>query len=245
MTPDPGADRAGSASLDHAQRTLGIEFGDPSLLRRALTHPSIPDDDLGDYERLEFLGDSVLGLVVTDHLFRTFPEYAEGELAKLRAAVVSGDVLAEVASGLGLGDLIHMDPGAERTGGRGSTSILAACLEAVIGALYIDQGMDVAARFVLGLLVPDIIPAAAAGGHRDHKTLLQEATMAVVGTTPEYRIVDSSGPDHSRSFTAEVIVADKVLGTGHGPSKKAAEKEAARIALEVVERGRRDAGESR
>ena len=184
-------------------------------------------------ERLEFLGDSVLGLIVTDHIFRTYPDMPEGELAKVRAAVVSAAALAEVAIELELGEAVLLGKGEDASGGREKPSILADALEAVIGAVYIEGGWDAAERLVLDLLVERIVEASEGPGGQDDKTRLQELTARELTELPRYRLTDE-GPDHAKRFFAEVRIRGEVRGRGEGRSKKQAEAAAARDAWEAL-----------
>jgi ribonuclease III len=204
---------------------------DLALLERALTHRSYAYENGGlpTNERLEFLGDSVLGLVVTDTLFRGNPELPEGQLAKLRAAVVNMRALADVGRDLALGEYVRLGRGEEATGGRDKSSILADTLEAVLGAVYIDQGLDAAARLVHRLFDPLIDQAATLGAGLDWKTSLQELTATAALGVPEY-LVSETGPDHEKVFTAIVQVSGEAYGEGSGRSKKEAEQEAAATA---------------
>src|SRR5262249_26743705 len=214
----------------------------PGLLERALTHRSYAYENGGlpTNERLEFLGDSVLGLVVTDALFRGYPDLPEGHLAKLRAAVVNMRALAGVARGLRLGDSGGLGRGEDGTGGRDKSSILADTLEAVIGAVYIERGLDEASALVHRLFDPVIARSARLGAGLDWKTSLQELTASGVLGVPEYH-VEESGPDHQKSFRALVRVGGHVYGTGEGRS----EQEAGRQAAEAAWNGTRDGGPPR
>ena len=187
-------------------------------------------------ERLEFLGDAVLGLVVTDHIFRTYPELPEGELAKVRASVVSAAALADVAVELGLGSTLRLGKGEDASGGREKPSILADATEAVIGAVYLDGGWDAAAELVLDLLGDRISDAAAGPGGQDFKTRLQELAARVYEELPVYEVLDE-GPDHAKRFFAAVRVGDRRFGGGEGRSKKQAEQAAARLAWEALRPG--------
>jgi ribonuclease-3 len=210
----------------------------PELLERALTHRSFAYENGGlpTNERLEFLGDAVLGLIVTDALFREYPDLPEGHLAKLRAAVVNMRALADVARGLHLGDYVRLGRGEEGTGGRDKSSILADTLEAVIGAVYIEQGLAEAGALVHRLFDPVIAQSARLGAGLDWKTSLQELTAAGVLGVPEYH-VDESGPDHQKSFRALVRVGGRVYGSGEGRSKKEAEQQAAAAAWSAISTG--------
>jgi ribonuclease-3 len=213
---------------------LGVPLH-PDLLERALTHRSYAYENGGlpTNERLEFLGDSVLGLIVTDTLFREHPDLPEGQLAKLRAAVVQMRALAGVARGLDLGTYIRLGRGEEGTGGRDKPSILADTLEALIGAVYTDRGLEVAGELVHRLFDPVIANSARLGAGLDWKTSLQELTAAEFLGVPEYR-VEESGPDHQKTFRATVRVAGRTYGTGEGKSKKEAEQQAAEAAYTVI-----------
>ena len=185
-------------------------------------------------ERLEFLGDAVLGLVVTDHIFRTYPDLPEGELAKVRAAVVNAGALAELAAELELGRALHLGKGEDASGGREKPSILADAMEAVIGAVYMDGGYDAARSLIMGLLGDRIEEAAAGPGGQDFKTRLQELAARRFDQLPQYA-VDDEGPDHAKRFFATVRIAGDVRGSGEGRSKKQAEQAAARVAWEALQ----------
>ena len=231
-------------SREDLQQILGLRFRDPVLLQLALTHRShaFEAGGLPTNERLEFLGDSVLGLVVTDAIFRMLPEAPEGRLAKIRAAAVNTSSLAQVARGLGVGQEVLLGRGEEMSGGRDKDSILADTLEAIIGAAYLDGGIDVAAALVGRLfrdLLRDIVERRES---LDAKTSLQELTAAALGSVPVYTVTEQ-GPDHNKAFTARVAVDGEELGLGQGRSKKEAEQAAARSAYSVL-RGRSSHGAS-
>ncbi|MFB7591460.1 ribonuclease III [Streptomyces sp. NPDC056169] len=225
---DDKTDHASSHTL--LEGRLGYRL-ESALLVRALTHRSFAYENGGlpTNERLEFLGDSVLGLVVTDTLYRTHPDLPEGQLAKLRAAVVNSRALAEVGRGLELGSFIRLGRGEEGTGGRDKASILADTLEAVIGAVYLDQGLEVASELVHRLFDPLIEKSSNLGAGLDWKTSLQELTAAEGLGVPEY-LVTEEGPDHEKVFTAAARVGGVSYGTGTGRSKKEAEQQAAEAA---------------
>jgi ribonuclease-3 len=210
---------------------------DESLLLRALTHRSYAYENGGlpNNERLEFLGDSVLGLVVTDSLFGAHPDLAEGQLARLRAAVVNMRALAEVARTLGLGEYIFLGRGEESTGGRDKASILADTMEAVIAAVYLSAGLPAATTFVHHLLDPLMESSASLGAGLDWKTSLQELTASGSLGVPEYRVTEE-GPDHQKSFHAESVVGSELMGSGSGSSKKEAEQMAAEVAWTELNR---------
>jgi ribonuclease-3 len=205
---------------------------EPALLERALTHRSYAYEHGGlpTNERLEFLGDAVLGLAVTDALYRTHPDLAEGQLAKLRASVVNTRALAGVARELGLGRWLRLGRGEETTGGRDKNSILADTTEALLGAVYLDRGVDAAVALVQRLFGPLMRAAAQDGAALDWKTALQELSATRALGVPDYRLAES-GPDHEKSFTAVVHVAGRPRGEGDGRSKKEAEQRAAEAAF--------------
>ncbi len=213
---------------------LGVQLS-ADLLTLALTHRSYAYENGGlePNERLEFLGDAVLGLVVTDHLYLTHPDQPEGQLAKLRASVVNMNALAGVARGLGLGEHILLGRGEELTGGRDKASILADTTEALIGAVYLEHGVDTARKVVHRLFDPLLIEAPLLGAGLDWKTSLQELTAATDLGVPDYR-VDENGPDHSKEFTATVVVAGTDRGAGRGRTKKEAEQQAAEAAWRML-----------
>ncbi len=215
---------------------LGHRFASPDLLSEALAHRSWCAEHGGaaSNERLEFLGDAVLGLVVAEHTFRTHPELSDGLLSKTRAAVVNSRVLAEVATDLGIPDHLRLGKGEDASGGRAKESILADTMEACIGAVYLDGGMDDARDLVLGLLEVRIAVAVGEPGESDHKSRLQEETVALGRGVPRYEVV-GSGPDHARRYLATVYVAGQRLGTGEGRSKKDAEQVAAQAACGSLE----------
>jgi len=212
---------------------LGRPFGDRELLARAMAHRSWCAEVPGNLsnERLEFLGDAVLGLVVTDYLYRTYPDLPEGQLAQVRASVVNAEALAEVAAEIDLGSELLLGKGEDASGGREKPSILSDAMEAVIGAVYIDGGWDAAEELVMRLLGERIIEGAAGPGGHDYKTRLQEHCARVFDELPRYHH-DSEGPDHAKRFIATVSIKGEVVGRGEGRSKKQAEQAAARMAWE-------------
>lgn len=220
------------------EQRIGHRFSNRDLLARALTHRSYANEhrelSTGDNERLEFLGDAVLGLIVGHRLY-LLPEGAdEGDLSRLRADLVSAPSLARLARQLALGDCLLLGRGEERGGGRDRENLLADGLEAVVGAVFLDAGYA-AAEAVVGRLFASLLQlSAVAPGHDDYKTRLQELLQARRQQRPEYRLVTTSGPDHQRCYEMEVLVAETVLGRGKGSTKKRAEQEAARWALESL-----------
>lgn len=230
-----GKQRPVVALVDSLEGIIG-ERVDESLLSRALTHRSYAYENGGvpHNERLEFLGDSVLGVVVTDTLYRQHDELPEGQLAKMRSAVVNSNALAQVGGELGLGQYLALGRGEETTGGREKSSILADTTEAVIGAVYLSCGLDCAATLVHHLLDPLMDVSARLGAGLDWKTSLQELTSELGIGVPTYSI-DESGPDHLKVFTATVHAGDdEVLGAGTGRSKKVAEQKAAEVAWTLL-----------
>jgi ribonuclease-3 len=217
--------------VDVIEAALGHRFGNPDLVTLALTHRSYAaEHDLEvSYERLEFLGDAVLQLIVTRYLYDTFADLAEGEMAKVRAAVVNQKTLAGIARDLTLGEHVLLGQGEETSGGRNKDSILADVVESLLGAIYLDGGYEPAAALVLRLWVPFINDRATAPGRLDHKTRLQEV-LAQRGLHPRYEIAET-GPDHAKIFTAELWVDGDLLGKGEGSSKKRAEQAAAKDAM--------------
>jgi ribonuclease-3 len=230
--------RAKGGRTTPLEQRLGTRIRDRTLFETALTHRSFAYEQgrTETNERLEFLGDAVLGIVVTDALYREYPGLPEGDLAKMRAALVNMTVLADVARGIGLGEAVLLGRGEAMTGGRTKPSILADTLEAVFGAIYLDRGMDESARVVLHLFLPRIRGQVEGGTVQDYKTSLQELAAARIGSLPEYRI-EEAGPDHAKRFTATVVLGGREYGTGEGRSKKEAEQAAARVAVSRLRGG--------
>lgn len=217
---------------------LDYNFRDNKLLQTALTHSSYANEAKEKTqfnERLEFLGDSVLSLIVSDFLYRTYPDLSEGELSKVRAGVVSEVSLAQVARKLNLGAYMRLGKGEENIGGRNRASVLADAVESIIGAIYLDGGLQQAGRFVLRLLTPAIESQIAGKGRKDYKTDLQELLQSRSSLEITYRIVGETGPDHDKWFTAAVYHGDKPIGQGQGKSKKEAEQQAAHAALRSMD----------
>jgi ribonuclease-3 len=225
----------GPQGYDDLRQALGDPVLDPGLLDRALTHRSYAYENGGlpTNERLEFLGDSVLGVVVTEALYTTHPDLSEGQLAKLRAAVVNARALADVARTIGLGEHVKLGRGEEITGGRAKSSILSDTVEAVIGAVYLSGGFEVAGRVVHQLFDPLMAAAAGLGAGLDWKTSLQELSAEHALGVPEY-LIEDSGPDHAKTFTARVLVGGDSYGHGTGRSKKEAEQQAAETAYREI-----------
>ncbi|MFW5737030.1 MAG: ribonuclease III [Halanaerobium sp.] len=224
--------------IEEFEKSLDLNFNNKLLIQRALTHKSYPNENrrlnLKDNERLEFLGDSVLSLSVSTYIFKKFSNLPEGELAKMRAVIVSAPILAEVAKRIELGQFLFLGRGEEMTGGRERDSILADTMEAIFGALYLDQGFGAAADFILELLKVDIINVAEGNHIQDYKTMLQEVVQENGNLRPEYEVVDEEGPDHNKTFIVAVKLNKDSLGSGQGSSKKEAEQEAAKVALDKL-----------
>ncbi|TVQ98419.1 MAG: ribonuclease III [Deltaproteobacteria bacterium] len=232
---EPRADgEGGRAPLDALEQRLGVRFRDRLLLETALTHPSFAAEvsgDVADYQRLEFLGDAIVGTVTSELLFRRFPDEPEGQLSRLRSRIVSRSSLSRVARSLSLGEAIRLGRGEEQSAGRDKDRILTDVFEAVVGALYLDQGFS-ATRELLGrVLEPALDRVTASPERRDHKSALQELCQSRWRKTPAYRIVEEHGPPHETVFTAVAVVDERELGRGSGRSKQLAQQDAARDAL--------------
>ena len=221
--------------LSELQAKLHHQFNTPDLLEQALTHRSYlnehPDYTLGHNERLEFLGDAVLDLVVIDMLYIRFPEMTEGQLTRLRAALVRTESLAKMAIIFDLGDYLKLARGEDENGGRTRTTTLCNTFEAVMGALYLDAGLDHVRELIRPLFAEMADEVIAAARDKDAKSRLQEWTQAETGLTPIYHTVAAEGEDHDKTFTVEVSLGDKVVGWGNGKSKQSAEQAAAQQAL--------------
>ncbi|MFC2034832.1 ribonuclease III [Chloroflexota bacterium] len=220
------------------QRTLGVSFNNTSLLKQALVHSSYinenPSFTTASNERLEFLGDAVLGLIVAEKLFQDSSRRTEGEMTKLRAALIRRETLTRMAKIIGLGDHLYIGKGEETSSGRHKSANLAAALEAVIAAIFLDNGLATTRDFILRLLRTELQKVISQGTEIDYKSEFQELIQAREQQTPNYRIIETTGPDHAKTFTVEVRLGETVLGKGSGKSKKAAESEAARSALEKL-----------
>lgn len=223
--------------LTRLQERLGVQFKDLTRLRRALTHRSAAGDNAFDSnERLEFLGDSVVGLVICENLFRLFPGYSEGNLAKSKAYIVSESALADAAQALGLEEFMVMSASEAASGGRRRRSILSDAFEAVVAAIYLDCGIVAARRVVRKSLQPAFDEVAHDEHRRDYKSSLQEHTQARLRLTPIYRTVDELGHEHDKTFVAQAVVGETIIGSGQGKSKKEAEQAAAFNALDNLPR---------
>lgn len=223
-------------SIREFQGKIDYFFGDEKLLREALTHTSYINENrkrsLKPNERLEFLGDSILGVIISIYLFQKRTDLPEGELSKIRASIVCEDSLHQVAKKIDVGKYLYMGKGEEMTGGRKRGSILSDVVEAIIAAIYLDGGMEEASRFIFSHM-QDIIDKAARGKlDKDYKTQLQELIQRQPGKSLEYRLIGEKGPDHCKFFTVELLINGEQEAVGEGRSKKEAEKQAARSALE-------------
>ncbi len=224
---------------------MGVRFLDPKLLQRALIHGSVLNEEpdraeLESNERLEFLGDAVLGQAVATWLYDEMPDAPEGELTRARSALVSRATLSAVARSIDLGNALELGRGEEAGGGRDRDANLADALEAVMAAIYLDRGGTEAFSFIKGLLRPWMGEAREARGTPDAKTRLQEVVQARHKELPRYRTIDERGPSHEKEFTVQVIVQGEVVGTGTGPNKRAAEQTAAGMALGTISPDERD-----
>jgi ribonuclease-3 len=226
-------------AIDALLKVLGIKLDNPALLERALVHSSFinenPGSAPGHNERLEFLGDAVLDCIVAEKLYQELPDLSEGDLTKLRAALVRRDTLAGIARDIDLGAFLAMGKGEEASGGRERALNLAGALEAVIAAVYLDRGLAVTAELVFRLLGDVWAEAVRRDTGTDYKSRLQEVVQSRWQLTPSYRLIEETGPDHAKTFTVEVQAGRRVLGSGRGKSKKLAETEAARAALAHLE----------
>jgi ribonuclease-3 len=219
------------------EKSAGVTFKDKNLLKQAFTHRSYINENRGSSlehnERLEFLGDAVLELVITDYLYGRLKDSNEGELTSLRSALVNADTCSLVAQTLGANEFLLLSKGEAKDTGRARQYILANTLEAIIGAIYIDQGYEMAKKFILTHVAPLVEGILKNGTWIDAKSLFQEKAQEYLGATPLYKTISESGPDHDKHFTVGVYIVDKLYGKGEGKSKQDAEQEAAREALEV------------
>jgi ribonuclease-3 len=225
-------------NLELFEKSIEVNFTDKALLRQAFVHRSYlnenPDFPGGHNERLEFLGDAVLELIVTEYLYKTYPN-PEGELTNWRSALVKGETLSEVADDLQMEPYLHLSRGEAKGNGRSRQLILANAFEALIGALYLDQGYDITKSFIHRILIGRLEGIIATGAHIDAKSKFQEVAQERHGITPNYEVLSESGPDHDKEFTVGVYLGKKKIGVGEGASKQAAQQEAAKAALKVLE----------
>ncbi len=219
------------------EKKLGLNFKNKDLLAQAFTHRSYlnesPETDLEHNERLEFLGDAVIELIVTEELYKKYPKKPEGELTNWRAALVNAKMLASVAEELGFNDFLLLSKGEAKEGGKARAYILANTFEAVLGALYLDSGYEPADKFIKKCLLPKLSAIIKEGSYKDAKSLFQEESQERVSITPNYKVLKESGPDHEKHFTVGVFLADDIVAKGEGTSKQEAEEDAAKNALEI------------
>jgi ribonuclease III len=227
-------------SLRELENGLDYRFKDIALLDNALTHRSFVNENLGlackDNERLEFLGDAVLELTITDMLMKKFPDYAEGQLSKLRASVVNEQPLAELARHFRIGEFLLLGRGEEASGGRTKPSLLANALESVIAAMFLDSGFDQCAVFISRLFAPIIEAGDLNAVYRDYKTTVQEICQVRFREVPRYVLISETGPDHDKRFAISLVIGEQVIATGTGRNKKEAEQHAAKTALEEFQK---------
>ncbi|MBC7872229.1 MAG: ribonuclease III [Chitinophagaceae bacterium] len=228
--------------LNEFEEILSVKFNQPDLLRQALTHRSYinerSNEEIGDNERLEFLGDAILDFITADMLYTRFPDMPEGGMTRLRSALVRTEALAQMAIDCRLGEVLLIGKGEENSGGRERTNNLCRAFEAVVGAIYLDQGLDVVKGFIVPRLNQMQQYVMEAAIRKDARSQLQEWSQAAHSLTPIYRTVSSSGPDHEKAFIVEVSIGTKVITTGSGRSKQSAAQSAAIAALELLTSGR-------
>lgn len=226
------------ADVAQLQKVLGVSFRNQSLLEQAMVHSSYlnenPGSGLASNERLEFFGDAILGLIIAEKLYQDFPGLTEGEMTRLRAALVRKDTLARIARTLALGQYLFLGKGEEASGGRDKPANLARAFEALLAAVFLDRGLVITRKLVLKLFRGELEKVARQGRVIDYKSQLQEIIQSKYHASPSYRVIEAEGPDHARRFTVEAIGGGVVLGAGSGKSKKLAEAEAARAALEKL-----------
>jgi ribonuclease-3 len=228
-------------TTEELQARLGIPFNNPALLEQALTHRSYINEHgekvAGDNERLEFLGDAVLDFLVGDMLYQRFPHMPEGDLTRLRAALVRTEALGEIAAEIGLGQYLRMGKGEESSGGRERVTNLCATFEAVVGALYLDKNLEAVRDFVTPRLDALLEQVMAEARDKDARSRLQEWSQAEHNLTPAYRTISATGPDHQKEFLVAVVIGERTVAQGKGRSKQAAAQAAAREALRLLEAG--------
>lgn len=228
-------------TYEQTQKAIGLNFTNERLLTQALTHRSYINEhgesETGDNERLEFLGDAVLDFIAGDMLYQRFPAMPEGDLTRLRAALVRTEALAELAKQIGLGNSLRMGKGEEASGGRERVTNLCAAFESVVGALYLDQGVEAVRSFVIPRLEASLGQILAEARDKDARSLLQEWSQAEHNLTPSYRTIAATGPDHQKEFVVEVVIGERALAQGTGRSKQAAAQAAAREALRRMQQG--------
>lgn len=224
-------------NFEPLEKKLGFSFKNKDLLTQAFTHRSYinenPNFNLSHNERLEFLGDAVMELIVTEHLFKEFPEKAEGDLTNWRAALVNAKMLTSVAEELGFNDFLLLSKGESREEGKARAYILANSWEALVGALYLDQGYEITEKFIKKYLLAKLADIIKDGSYKDSKSKFQEKSQEKVSITPNYKVVKETGPDHDKKFVVGVYLGDVLVAEGQGSSKQEAEESAAKLGLEV------------
>jgi ribonuclease-3 len=227
--------------LDDFQQIIGVRFNEPQLLRQALTHRSYVNEhaeaSLENNERLEFLGDAILDYLTADMLYQRFPEMSEGVMTRLRSALVRTDALAQLGAECRIGEVILIGRGEERAGGRKRANNLCRAFEAVVGAIYLDQGLEAAKQFVIPRLMALQKHVMDDAIRKDARSQLQEWSQATYGITPAYRITSATGPDHNKEYVVELMIGDQVVTTGKGHTKQLGAQSAAKAALALIDRG--------
>ncbi len=226
-----------SNDFKELQKNLGVKFKNENLLKQAFVHRSYlnenPAFELGHNERLEYLGDAVLELIITEYLFKSYPDLAEGEMTNLRAALVNSQMLSQISDRLGFNDFLYLSKGEAKEIGRGRQYILANTFEAFIGAFYLDQGYKAVENFICNNLIPELKNIIENKLWRDHKSLFQEAAQERVGITPSYEVLEENGPDHAKNFSVGVYLGEELIAQGEGSSKNEAQQQAAENALKL------------
>lgn len=221
--------------LNNLERELNLKFKNKETLRNAFIHRSYlnehSEEELGNNERLEFLGDAVLSFIVSEYIYNKYPNHPEGDLTNFRASIVNAKVLSQIAQSLNLGEYLFLSRGEEATGGRSRQYLLANTFEALLGAIYLDQGMGEASKFVHKNLLPILADIVENQLYKDYKSKFQEIAQEQKGVTPVYRIIKEEGPDHEKEFTTGVYIGEELISQGVGRSKQQAEQEAARSGL--------------
>ena len=231
-----------NSHLEKLEKILGVKFHDKNLLKTAFIHRSYlnehPEESLSNNERLEFLGDAVLGMIVSEYLYKAYPKHPEGDLTNFRSSLVNAKALSLAAASLEIGDYLFLSKGEEATGGRSRQYILANTFEALVGSIFLDQGASAAKKFVEAHLLPDLAEIIEKKLYKDFKSLLQEKAQEDLSTTPVYKVLEESGPDHAKTFRVGVYTGKTLSAEGAGSSKQAAEQEAAKAALEKWDKSR-------
>jgi ribonuclease-3 len=225
-------------NLDSLEDKINVRFKNKDLLKNAFIHRSFlnenPNESLPHNERLEFLGDSVLGFIISKYLYKKYPDHPEGDLTNFRSSIVNARILSKVAKDLGLGDYLYLSRGEEATGGRERQYILANTYESLLGAIFLDNGLSSATNFVNKSLIPNLKEIIKNKLYKDFKSQLQEISQAKFNVTPSYKLISTKGPDHTKIFETGAYLDKKLLAKGAGKSKQTSEQEAARVALEKI-----------